>query len=764
MKIIPVLASVLLMASSAFAYEARFEKGEITSDLETLLAKVSADTGVNFDSSNFSLIEDRKLATSRFQMYVQTFQETAVAETAIRTWTDLKTGEVILSELHLNEGVVKNQSLLAQKFKQARLSSQALKSKQLGSAIHKMVTAKISEHATDARILSLSSQDQWENGEVVRVVKVRSRRGHHTIKISLFRNKVLGNNYQEFPQAERYTSLQANVFPIYEQVETTGEMLPHEVRELKYVSTQIADGGNDPFGALASNIYKYANYKPIPAETSFGRLKGFWSEHTIRRDVEAAVAKLPLRNNSSQEGILLQGKYATINIHPNAKSQFKGIEFDLKPTTQHLLGWKLVGDDYEATPVPGLAGKPIHSESDLLTRIPLRLPDHNPVQYINQGTDEVQVYYAVTVLMEALNEMGLRDPEYATKPFHAFLYDPDIGMRDNAYYTDNTINFTTYQPKSINLARDNGTIWHELGHGIMDRLMGPFLTFADTKAGYGGLSEGMADFVEQILVYHQMGDKDFPGRNDFRIINQTGFYLTNEYHDEGEAYGGAMNDMLEKVIAAEGREGLFRFTDLTLEAMRLSRNHPALTARLWFQQMLFADSLGGNDRRPGQFSSVIKAALLARNFSFSKDFKPASMKITLADAEITNVSVASREKPIEACDPSGVVGFDLKMKLTNADTSFMTYPATVKVEYQKGALQGAIKWIGEETNPQVYTVQSEADLLNIPIKASMTCDDINQENESCKDYAYIQVYRKGESKPVAKKRFYLLIKNNKKEC
>jgi hypothetical protein len=294
--------------------------------------------------------------------------------------------------------------------------------------------------------------------------------------------------------------------------------------------------------------------------------------------------------------------------------------------------------------------------------------------------------------------------------------------------------------------------------------MGPFLTFGDTKGGYGGLSEGMADFVAQLVLNHQVGSKNFPGRNEFRVVNQTGFYLTNEFHDEGESYGGAMNDMLNAVIAAEGREGLFRFSDLTMETMRLTRNHPALSASLWFDHMIYADSLGSSTRAPGQYKDVINQILLSRNFSFAKGFKAASMKITFNNTELTNISTASREKPIAACDPSGVASYNLQLKLDNGETSFIDFPAIVKVEYKKGALQGAIKWSGEEANPTVYTVNSPSDVLDIPLKASMTCDDINQENESCKDYAYIQVYRKGESKPIAKKRFYLLIKNNKKDC
>src|SRR5205807_5683259 len=143
-------------------------------------------------------------------------------------------------------------------------------------------------------------------------------------------------------------------------------------------------------------------------------------------------------------------------------------------------------------------------------------------------------------LFASLQPRGFKDPELSTRPFHAYLYDPDVAMRDNAYYTADTINFTTYSPKELNYARDNTTIWHELGHGIMDRLMGDFIQLADT----GGLSEGMADFVAAMVISDVTDNVPFPGYRDFRIVNKTAFFVANEVHDDGEAYGGAMKDFL----------------------------------------------------------------------------------------------------------------------------------------------------------------------------------------------------------------------------
>lgn len=754
-----LMLAVLAIAGSAHAYEAKVMKGELPATLDALLAKASTETGVAFDRKNFMLIESRNLATSKYDFYVQTNSMIPVAKTAVRIYSDLKTGELVYANMSLDEKAKADEAQLRAKYAKARFSPGAIKSQQLSKAINQIVTTEVSGHATDARIISMKSKDQWENGDLVRVVEVRARRGVHTVKVSLLKNRVISRDYTEFPQAERVT-LKANIFPIYEEVEGTGQLLPYEVKELRYVDAQIRDGGNDPLGTMTGASFPESRYFPLLAGTELGEMYGLWSEASVRAKVEAITSQLPLRANSFENGLLLSGKYATINLHPAAKEAFKDIDFDLVPTTNSMLSWKIVDGAYEGAPLAGLAGKPITSQAELLARIPFRHPENDATAYINSGVDEAQVYYAVTVLMESLIEMGFTDKELSEKPFHAFLFDPDLGMQNNAYYTDNTINFTTYTKENPNLARDNATIWHELGHAVMERLMGAHLAF-EGGGGYGGLSEGIADFVASIVVEHQTDGTTFPGKENFRIINETGYYLTNEFHDEGEAYGGALNDMLMTAISYEGKAGLVAFTDLTIEAMRLTRNHPALSASGWFEHMLIADSLGSSVRAPGKFKTIIEDALKLRNFSFESGFKAASMTVTYDDTVLTDKSPASREKPLTPCATEGLVSYDLKVKLTGGDSNFIKFPATVKVEYKKGALQGAIKWVGEEINPQVYTINSAEEVLNLPIKASMECDSVNQPDGSCKDYAYIQVWN-GGTKPIAKKRFYLKL--NKAEC
>jgi hypothetical protein len=756
-----VLLATLGLLSQAHAYEAKITKGQLEPSLDKLLEKARLETGADFQKADFQKIEERNLATSKFTMYVQTNSMVPVSQTAIRIWSDLETNELILAEMHLNEDAQKQKNELKNKYLRGKFSPGAMKSKSLANAVSTLVSNEVAKHPTDSKVLGMKFKDQWDNGDLVREVEVRGRRGVHHITISLLKNKVTNSSYTEFPQSE-YLTVKANVFPIYEEAEGTGERLPYEQRELNFIHSHIHDGGEDPMSGLGNLKFPESRYYPILAGTPVGEIYGLWSESYLRSKVEGVVNSLPKKKNDFESGMLLSGKYATINLHPDVKESFKDIAFALRPTTNHMIKWTNASGEWEAKPVSGFAGKVINSAEELENRIPFRHPENDPTYYINSGVDEVQVYYAVTVLMESLVAMGFTDQELSEKPFHAFLYDPDIGMRDNAYYYDNTINFTTYNPGSPNMARDNPTIWHELGHAIMDRIMGEHLGFAGTKGGYGGLSEGMADFVASIVVEDVTGGQTFPGKDHFRIINQTGFDLTNEYHDEGEAYGGAMNDMLLTVIETEGKAGLYAFADLTLEAMRLTRNHPALTAAGWFEHMLYADELGSAVRAPGKYKNVITDSLVARNFSFSKEFKPASMLVMNGDQEVTSASPGSRDNPISGCGKDGKLSYDLSLKLTAGDANFITFPATVKVEYQKGALQGAVKWDGEVNNPEVYVVNSEEEVLTLPIRAGLECDYVNQPDGSCKDYAYLQIYKNGVSKPVAKKRFYLKI--NKDSC
>src|SRR5439155_8310508 len=124
------------------------------------------------------------------------------------------------------------------------------------------------------------------------------------------------------------------------------------------------------------------------------------------------------------------------------------------------------------------------------------------------------------------------------------------------------------------------------------------------------------------------------GSDGFRIVNNMLFYVTDEEHDDGEAYGGSMRDLMVAAIQKMGRDGLMKIGDLTMETMRLTRDHPGLTAPEWFGHMVFADSLGrAGVRAPGELHDLILGAVGKRNFTLDGT-APAALHLRKGQDEI----------------------------------------------------------------------------------------------------------------------------------
>jgi hypothetical protein len=718
---------------------------------------INTKTGKSFTENDFLLQDNRDLAFTKYQLYQQLSAGVPVEGKAIRIWVDLASKKTIQVEAALDLTLVKapGQESLAL-FHRFTLSDQKTM---------KLAHAALKKSGQDLSIRGIDWKDRIVNRVLIRLVTIKGKRGKHQIQISHQTRKVVAYTYEEFPQIDQNNKtmeLDALVYPIYEEVEGTGEILTRVPAKLTNVYKNIPEVKGDIYALMKTQKYYDSQYSPVLGATIEGRAQGYWSMAYLKSQAAQIRRGLVYTSNDYSKGVLLQGEFATINIHPDAFKVFKDINFPAVPSAAFYPNWlatQLNGKEvWEMIPGNAFAGKPLMSPEEVITRPARRLPNNDAVQYLNDGFDEIQVYYAINTLMKELHTRGLTDPDLSTRPFNAFLFNPDVEYRDNAYYTDDTINFTTYSDKQPNMARDNSTIWHELGHGLMDRLMGDTVRLADT----GGLSEGMADFLAQIIVQAVTKNAPFPGSAQFRIINQTGFFLTNEVHDDGEAYGGAMNDFMMAAIKKDGQLGLHKVTDVILEAMRLCRDHPALTAAEWFNHILFADSLGRTGvRAAGELAPLMMAAINGRNFSLTgssvADFKLVNMA---TGKEVVAGEEGSRGHaiPVELYK-NETAYFEISVKLESSKDYTFTYPLQVKVEFEKGALQGAVHWIGKENGPKILTLYSEADTLRIPLAVSGTCDYSNRQDGSCVDYAYVQILNQGELQPKAKKRFYVQVKN-----
>jgi hypothetical protein len=749
-RILGLIAMATLTSVSAFAatQHVRLEQQfGMTGQLAGVLRVLAQNPKLpKLTTADFLEVENTTLANYRFATHLQLFQGSPIHGAMIRTWENLETGHLVLMDAHIDDGAaaaVRLQNLRNSRF----LSGNRV----LSHNDLKLAKAALAG-ASDTKIVRVNSQNEWNGSDLERVILVSGKRGVHKITYSNFTGQLKSRTYREFPQDD----IVAQVFPIYEESEKTHVMQHRIPVILKNILPMRKNTAVDPYAALKERTLLESKIDDVKAATPEGEAEGYWSMASLKNLIASIQKNLvSVPNTFANGGVYLDGKYATVSIHPDA-TKLPGVTVPLVPSEQVFFNWKTVGDgpDNQIFLVTPFKSQPLVNESSALERPARRLPDHDPAGYINDGFDEIQVYYAIDTLMESLHAMGFNDPELSTRPFHAFLFNPDIEMRDNAFYTDDTINFTTYSPEAQNYARDNSTIWHELGHGVMDRLMGNRITLADS----GGLSEGMADFVAQLIIQDKTDGKPFDGSEDLRIINNTGFNLTNESHDDGEAYGGSMRDLMVLAVKKEGHAGLVKVTDLTLDAMRLARNHPALTANDWFESILFADRLGHKGMRaPGEMSDLVTQALNHRNYRFDHG-APADLKVVTEDGVLTNETKGSRYNPYRHTLKEGEsVSHDIQISLTNSDTYKFIYPVTVEVQFNGGPLQGAVKWEDEAAGSKTFVLNSEADIAKVKLTALSGCDSINREDGSCQDFAYILIKNAGETRPVAKKRFYVRI-------
>ncbi|MES2768576.1 MAG: hypothetical protein V4596_05455 [Bdellovibrionota bacterium] len=754
-----VMAVIGTQADAATKYYRWTNQYGLSDSLQPILTQLNQTSNLNLVYADFKNAEHRDLAKYRFTTFLQMYEGIPVKGAMIRTWVDNKTGSLIQMEAHLEAPADRELRTLTLKTKKVGgtvILGMNFKTLTKNLDTMKYVREVVLKNIDDKTIGKIDTRDQWDGNDLQAVIQVTGKRGVHTIIVSHFSKKIVSNSYKPFPNAD----IAALVYPIYEESE--GDLKPQErvpvtLKNILNVRKQVS---SDPYAALRNRSYLYDLHDTNLAETSEGQAQGYWSFAWLVRAGKALFEALPWEENSyANKGIYLEGRYATISLHPSI-AKVQGLKFPLAYSghmnfmeSETMVNGKSV---WGVTPGSAYRGQLLSDSSSALLRPATRLKDHNFVQYINEGFDEIQVYYAVDRLMESLHSMGFTDPELSTRPFHAMLYDTDISMKDNAYYWNDTINFTTYSPDAQNYARDNSTIWHELGHGVMDRLMGEMITLADT----GGLSEGMADFVAKLVVEDVTDNQPFEGEDKFRIINQIGFSLTNEVHDDGEAYGGSMRDIMEAAVAKDAQNGLKKMTDLTLDAMRLTRNHPGLTANDWFEHMVFADSLGSPGiRAPGEMRELILSSIALRNFNLDNS-PTADFKIVVDGKDVlTGESFGSRPKPyfveLKADQTSE---HQLDMSLHSTANYKFKYPLKVEVSFNNGPLQGAVRWLDEAAGVKTFTLNSEAEKVSLKVGATGACDFVNRDDGSCSDFLYILVTNAGETKPSAKKRFYMRVK------
>jgi len=739
-----------LLATPVFAdiVKARLTQIPAGTSSAQVISLVNARVGANFKAADFTLVERTTLATSNFEMLVQMRAGKPIAGTRLRIWKN-KLGQIIVAEAHVDKPSLLNGFGLIAKSSERFLQKNYLENEANLAKQEQLVRQVIAGHH-DASVTSFEHEDLWQDTNFVRVFTGTGQRGTHSVSYLHSAAKVIATSYREHHQAE-LPPVEAMGYKVYEQNWYNPlETMEPEVLELKYLNDKVVAQTTDPFAVLSNLPLLRSKYDEERGSTMEGVQQGFWSYALLSAMADEAGKKIVPADNgfSGPEGLVLDGRYVSINVHPGAR----------KIVPENTLVWRY-GADIQQDMVPvargdlavlfktGLRGRTYGSPADLMNP-PMRDANHSVEAYLKDGADQVQVYWAVTEMMEKLQVLGFTDPEISKRKFQAYLYNPDPFYKNNAFYVNDTINFTTYTASASNFARDNTTIWHEIGHGIIDRLLGEINLIKGE-----GFHEGIADFLAEVVLQATSYQREFPGRSGQRIYNVSAFNFANEAHDDGEAFGGLMKDILDRAITKWGKDGLTKTTDLVFEAMRFTRGHPALDEQEWVEKLLFADSRANLRREAGEFRQMIEESLAPRNFSADgKDL--ASMQVKIDDQILRRGGVGGRNSPMYR--PKGSESrFMMKVRLLDGKNYKFAYPLKIKVAAGNGA-EGPIDWIEEELGSRTITLSGPNEEALLEMGTTGKCDVQNLGN-TCRESMFIEAYSPGDKKPRARQRIYIQL-------
>ncbi|NRA68479.1 MAG: hypothetical protein HRU19_28600 [Pseudobacteriovorax sp.] len=724
--------------------------------LAAILEAFNSLKGSFFSTSDFWLTEERAMATLNYRRYAQIREGSPVNGRSIRIWNHPETGEMIQVEVRLTAYPEQPRSKQRRDIK-------------LPEADHVAAAKTLHEFSSDStQINHMEVETEWHENDLKRRVTIEDGNGIHSWLFPVSSTTTRTYQFREYHQADYQDPIPAKVFPIWEHPAGNPEAVASlDTVSLKYLLKSIPDADASAYSSITDLGLLRSNFNRAEGNTLSGRQQGFWNGDFVMSMVRGILSSLSFQQNTfdneDQNNVRLVGKYARVFVHPNSKQLGDDLSFQPSESPYFYTGYKPTadGNDYTLEARVRTFGYALSHRLDAFDRLPFTgdKVNNDITALMNTGFDEVQVYWAINTFFDQMQPLGFSDPELSTRPFDAILFNPSIGSRNNAFYSRDTINFTNYTKGNQNYARDNTTIWHEIGHGIQDRMMGDHYRFADS----GGLNEGMADILAYLVVAAETKGSYFEGREGMRINNQIGFHLTNESHDDGEAYGGAMRDILHLAQETLGYfDGLALASDLIFETMRLTRDHPGITAEIWFEHMIFADSLvreislpSGKIRSPGMMRPHIINALKSRNFGFAPDATPASLRLTYNDEPVTNRSIGSRYQPLRVAPGDELTRIPLKVSIADGSEYQFKYPVRVQIQYEGGPLQGAISWQGQKNIYEEFTLESESDALDHTVVARPTCDESNRADGTCSDFVYVKIFEDEKQEPIAKKRFYL---------
>lgn len=728
---------------SAVGAHAELKKVRLTQfanpkDYLGLYALINAQIGTNFTKSDFALGESTMLRNLQFIHLLQLKAGQPVENSSIRVWIG-PDGGMQVAEAFVTKFDQKSRGIRPSLL--PFLQASYLRDLAIIQQQESTVREALAQHA-DSQVGALTFEDRWKDDDFQRVFRGFAKRGTHVVRYSHSQRAIVGHDYIPFARME-LPAIDAVGFKFYEENDDDlTQKTPAVPIVLKYLNATTVAQATDPFSAITNHPWSLSTnmdnkfvFPGLPLPPGAWTTQGLQTQAT---QAENAIVKTP-NDMGSAHGLVLDGRYVDVTVHADARAKAKNINFDWTYSSYYAVVPAVLADGPALKIATYYRAKGFKSADDFKAP-PVRDPQHDIAKYMTQTTDEVQVYWAVTEMIDQLKSRGFTDPELSTRKFTAILYNPDPSFKDNAFYANDTINFTTYSPNRANIARDNLSIWHEMGHGIVDRLAG--MNNIVTAKG-GGFHEGIADFFAEVIYQATSFKQDFPGRTKQRIYNQTVFNMNNESHDDGEAFGAVMKSILDRAIDQWGEAGVNKTADLLLEALRFTRNHPALEESEWFEKLRYADSRVSTIRQVGEFAPLINAALVGRNYA-DKASDQAGVTISINNQVAPNTfGAGSYKAPINQA-----IQFNVSVQVKDGVSYQFRYPLRVVLSVPGASGVTPILWSGATADQEVLINDAQAP-AQFALNSTGTCV-IRNTPYGCGQRLLVSVYSAGETKPIAR--------------
>jgi hypothetical protein len=558
--------------------------------------------------------------------------------------------------------------------------------------------------------------------------------------IDPFSGKILGRTEESIVH-----SIDAEVYPVYEETaiwdsksETMSlkKAIPEKIK-LEGVNDIVLASLSPYFSEFVGEYNEELNTTYHPEARG---KPGAWNDEDLEQSLKV---ESPSRMQLPYNQKILESEYISVLVHPSSANLLDSTRHfyplpHVSMINKEQVWYTVIG---ESVYYPPIASNSNHSA--------VRDPQHDLKNMINNPTDAIHVFQATNQFFQTLKAQSFNEFKDEELKVRAYLYNQDSFYKDNAFYTKGTINFTTYSPELPNFARDKRVIWHELGHSIFDKL-------ADYVSGQkgNGQNEGFSDFISHFVFRARGFSEDYPYYKSERIYSEAIFNIANQVHDDGEAFGGTLKDILEEKIKSDGPAAFPKTLELVFTTLKFIRGSIKMSEQEFFHTMGLVDNIPTQTREAGEFAQIISDVLQKRNFSLM-DSEQTTLEVKINGMEASVRGDGSYNYPFKFKEnPNATHEITLSLKLIEKKAFAVPYPYQMSLRFQTN--NSRILDI-ESLSPKDKMIYDKDDSIQFKFLFKPVCLEYNLNSSSCRSAVRVEMNRPNQEQVFGRRRFFIQV-------